>query len=677
MNPPEDEKTDTEVANNAENPETDEQIENDSILSESLLADEMAAEAEELLESVTSKDDETKVEESKDLSAEEQVEKEKTEVDSDAKDNEPETETESKDDKKNEDEKTDEESKPAEVDEVVTSEKSADESVKEPEDVEMADVEPKNPETESVSVDKPEEKSETPSEEPQSNTMVDLDRENPESDNANLDEEGLLECEAPKPREPVEEESKDECEESSSSDAEENQQEIEDDIDEEKERELLEEPEEEAKELNSNPETPDIAFSEDSSDKPKVDEAMEVDEKLEITDEKPEIKSEDTKEDIKDILKDLPEVSKLNFLRKFASVKGKLSRDELEEIITAKIVEVFLFTSENAKLRSRIEKQEILLDTMKSRVDNLKKQYSDLEMIHTRIMKDLKERSNTAITPVKITRAVGLQVFQPAANSLNIRGISQPVPPLKRKTPEAETNEIKRKKMTPMRAPLSATQSQQIEKANAIEEQKLKQNMSRMITPTVSLTARKSTSAPGSSIDLTSEDVAGQVQLGQLKKFTLVKKIPGNFAGYQTPALVALNPTGTRAILHKAGTGPGFISGFKARPNFIPPMMQNALTPHKPKRLPSQPEVTISKDNQKQGIVVSWNISDYSPGTFAEIKSYEIYAYEDNNAPPALTNWRKVGDVKALLLPMAVTLTQFNKGELIRDCTKKLQYQND
>ncbi len=47
----------------------------------------------------------------------------------------------------------------------------------------------------------------------------------------------------------------------------------------------------------------------------------------------------------------------------------------------------------------------------------------------------------------------------------------------------------------------------------------------------------------------------------------------------------------------------------------------------------------------------------------ATITSYQIYAYQAaDNQTPNQSLWKKVGDVKALPLPMACTLTQFSKG---------------
>lgn len=78
------------------------------------------------------------------------------------------------------------------------------------------------------------------------------------------------------------------------------------------------------------------------------------------------------------------------------------------------------------------------------------------------------------------------------------------------------------------------------------------------------------------------------------------------------------------------------------------------------KKLPPQPSIKIN--NVPNGIVVSWNISGLNQ-EHAEIHSYQIYAYEVTSAAATSDNWKHVGDVKALLLPMAVTLTQFQEGE--------------
>ena len=50
-------------------------------------------------------------------------------------------------------------------------------------------------------------------------------------------------------------------------------------------------------------------------------------------------------------------------------------------------------------------------------------------------------------------------------------------------------------------------------------------------------------------------------------------------------------------------------------------------------------------------------------GSHVNIANYQIYAYQEtSHQKPESMLWKKVGDVKALPLPMACTLTQFQKG---------------
>lgn len=88
-----------------------------------------------------------------------------------------------------------------------------------------------------------------------------------------------------------------------------------------------------------------------------------------------------------------------------------------------------------------------------------------------------------------------------------------------------------------------------------------------------------------------------------------------------------------------------------------PPPLPVGVTYRKP--LPPKPHLNIRKSGQ--GIVLSWKMP-YKLEIYEIIASYQLYAYQETSSPPSSDMWRKVGDVKALALPMACTLTQFADG---------------
>ncbi|XP_029619351.1 activating transcription factor 7-interacting protein 1-like isoform X2 [Salmo trutta] len=79
---------------------------------------------------------------------------------------------------------------------------------------------------------------------------------------------------------------------------------------------------------------------------------------------------------------------------------------------------------------------------------------------------------------------------------------------------------------------------------------------------------------------------------------------------------------------------------------------------------PQQPLLKITRvPSQNDGIVLSWSVTEVDRSC-AAVDSYHLYAYHQDHSGPGtpLLLWKKIGEVKALALPMACTLTQFVTG---------------
>ncbi|CAE1287148.1 unnamed protein product [Acanthosepion pharaonis] len=93
-------------------------------------------------------------------------------------------------------------------------------------------------------------------------------------------------------------------------------------------------------------------------------------------------------------------------------------------------------------------------------------------------------------------------------------------------------------------------------------------------------------------------------------------------------------------------------------PAALPPTPSHNVQAQGLKSPPPKPGLRITR--VAQGIVLSWNMT--LAESHAEISNYQLYAYQEGSASPSTSLWKKVGDIKALPLPMACTLTQFHEG---------------
>lgn len=119
---------------------------------------------------------------------------------------------------------------------------------------------------------------------------------------------------------------------------------------------------------------------------------------------------------------------------------------------------------------------------------------------------------------------------------------------------------------------------------------------------------------------------------------------------------ISTNANGTVRVL-TTPAGPPNIQP-KRHPAPLPDSPHYSISPLS-KLPPPAPSLKISK--VANGIVLSWNMT--LSDKYADIVSYQLYAYQEvAGVSPSTNLWKKVGDVRALPLPMACTLTQFSEG---------------
>ena len=78
------------------------------------------------------------------------------------------------------------------------------------------------------------------------------------------------------------------------------------------------------------------------------------------------------------------------------------------------------------------------------------------------------------------------------------------------------------------------------------------------------------------------------------------------------------------------------------------------------------PVPKVQVKTSEQGVVIKWTFSEENLRYQTSVTRYELYAYAvtSSHPTPPVHQWGKVGIIKPLSLPMAVTLTNFTKGQV-------------
>ncbi|KPJ15404.1 Activating transcription factor 7-interacting protein 1 [Papilio machaon] len=418
---------------------------------------------------------------------------------------------------------------------------------------------------------------------------------------------------------------------------------------------------------------------------------------------------------VKEISSSKPLLS-LNFLNSCKKTLSDMTREDLEDFCSMKILESVLDRSNLGDLKVQLKTMAATIEEFKKKTNLLSKQNRDLQVVLKSVQEEQKKSSGTAVTPLKITRSVGMQVLmtdksnakrknlqmnnssvlptQPSHVDKTNRNSSiqklhktknQPIP-VPRLVPAANTNnKTSPAAISNIADPGKSPQVPPLVNGVRNSPPVLKpEKRSRVQSVTVDLTddepplklTAKISPAPGVRL------VPAQNLLPpQRPQFTPAMTSPRKvYIPISGPQSQNVRP-GQAVVLKTVPPSPGLRPRMpannnvnKVQPNTIrmnrpvsagrhPAPLPDVVKQYQPtswKALPPAPDLKLSK--VENGIVISWKIDGYQEDSYEEITSYQLFAYQETNCPPSTALWKKIGDVKALPLPMACTLTQFLAG---------------
>ncbi|EDW73816.1 uncharacterized protein Dwil_GK19658 [Drosophila willistoni] len=200
--------------------------------------------------------------------------------------------------------------------------------------------------------------------------------------------------------------------------------------------------------------------TDDSDSNSSNDGTLQID--LDAKEEPEEIRTEckDDPEKVQLKLDTIYKPIRMDFVKSFRKSFDKMTRQDLEDLVLQKVVEGMLVKSEFADMRRQLDKYESTLANYRRKIAEVSKQFVDLETVHKRVLKDLETKNSQFTVPVRITRAVGLQVGmsmkamksdggQTSSSQSNAAGSNSSLP----------SSSLSKASTSPLRSPLRGVQS--------------------------------------------------------------------------------------------------------------------------------------------------------------------------------------------------------------------------
>ncbi|XP_032692226.1 activating transcription factor 7-interacting protein 2 isoform X1 [Lontra canadensis] len=175
-------------------------------------------------------------------------------------------------------------------------------------------------------------------------------------------------------------------------------------------------------------------------------------------------------------------------------------------------------------------------------------------------------------------------------------------------------------------------------------------------TDTGKNTSGNSSTSPGAKTEVTAVEKKKFDSVIDLTKEALSNCNTGSSASaVESPAKAALMSKETTPVAQNAAK---VLESFEHLPPLPepPPLLPELVDKIRDTLPPQKPELKVKRVLRPKGIALTWNIAKINPKC-APVESYHLFLCHEN--PSNKLIWKKIGEIKALPLPMACTLSQF------------------